>query len=70
MDTDIYVKALHRRMIQNAKFSFSFFNKTKDLYDIVQAKLKKYFILIDYNENIQLAHWKKFIQRNSSDHRT
>ena len=43
-------------MIQNAKFSFSFFNKTKDLYDIVQAKLKKYFILIDYNENIQLAH--------------
>ena len=56
LDTDIYVKALHRRMIQNAKFSFSFFNKTKDLYDIVQAKLKKYFILIDYNENIQLAH--------------
>lgn len=56
LDIDIYVKALHRIMMQNAKFSFSFFNKTKDLYDIVQAKLKDYYILIDYNENIQLAH--------------
>lgn len=56
LDTDIYVKALHRIMMQNAKYSFSFFNKTKDLYDIVQAKLKDYYILIDYNENIQLAH--------------
>lgn len=55
LDTDIYVKDLHRRMIHNAKICFSFINKTKNLYDIVQAKLKDY-ILIDYNENIQLAH--------------
>ncbi len=56
LDTDIYVKAFHRRMIQNAKFSFSIFNRTKDLYDVVQAKLKDYYTLIDYNKNIQLAH--------------
>lgn len=56
LDTDTYVKALHRIMMQNAKLYFSFFNKTKDLYDIVQAKLKDYYILIDYNENIQVAY--------------
>ena len=56
LDTDIYVKAFHKRMIQNAKLSFSFFNKTKELYYIVQSKLKDHFILIDYSENIQLAH--------------
>lgn len=35
---------------------FGFFNKTKELYDIVRKKLKDDFTLIDYEENIQLAH--------------
>ena len=56
LDTEKYVKEFHRRMTQNARFAFGFFNKTKELYDIVRKKLKDDFTLIDYEENIQLAH--------------
>ena len=56
LDTDIYVKAFHRRMIQNAQISFGFFNETRRLYDIVQTKLKDNFVLIEYSEKIKIAH--------------
>ena len=36
--------------------STSYFNKTKDLYVLIQEALKDYYSLIDYTDDITLAH--------------
>lgn len=56
LETEVYVKDTHKRMIQNAQFYLNIFNKTKEIYLLVQEKLSNHVHLIDYQDNIQLAH--------------
>lgn len=56
IDDLYYLKTINQSMIDHAKFAFTIFNNTEELYLEIQQKLKGYISLIDYNKEPQLAH--------------
>lgn len=55
-DSKIYLREIHKTMIQYTRIYISFFNKENELYEIIQTKLKDKFYLIELSDNVQLAH--------------
>ena len=56
MKVDDYVKAISERMQDNAMWSFQFFHKIKELYEILLEQLGDEYILIEFDENVTIAH--------------
>ena len=56
LETEAYIKEIHKSMVSNAYYYLGLFNKITELYTIIQTKLSNDFLLIDYDENIHLAH--------------
>ena len=55
LETNIYVRAIHEKYIENAIVNTGTFYKDKELYNIISSKQLKYKI-IPYTEDITLAH--------------
>ncbi len=56
LDTKVYIRELLRDMRDCViKYTY-FFNETKELYESIQESLKDYYSLIDYSDDITLAH--------------
>lgn len=56
MKVDDYVKAISERMQDNAMWSFQFFHKIKELYEMLIEQLGNEFTLIAFDENVTIAH--------------
>lgn len=56
MKVDDYVKAISERMKDYAMWNFGFFHKIKELYEMLIEQLRNEYILIEYDENITIAH--------------
>lgn len=56
MKVDDYVKAISERMQDNAMWSFQFFHKIKELYEMLIEQLGNEYNLIAFDENVTIAH--------------
>ena len=55
LDIDIYVRAIHKRYKENAKYYIGILNNQKELYEDIFSKEKSYKVL-QYDEEITLGH--------------
>ena len=54
LNTDVYVKAIHKQYINAVKYQSSFFNAEEKLYEMLQDKLREYQ-LIPYTKELSLG---------------